>query len=447
MSVRAVDAPPQAGVKYFIVVDGYSGACGDYILSVSCNPACPPFPGASDLVSNVPGGPGTGDGVSPSPGQAERGGSDPSSSTRLIQTLLHLSRNPRGPHHAGPAPRPSTPQPSPLSMSPSPSPTQQPVASPAAGRRSQTNTRTPPISSAVRPALNEGSPSAASLPAGAGTEPGQQQAVQGPIGVLLGNSAGAARAHASPPANYAAEVMTLAQGPLGAIQASSSERANSVVEETAQQTLTESHGDAAVIELREGDDVLAATAAPSLAAAAEPVEATGDSSVGSSRNHTSEDSTRSTVPRQDGSVLHSDGPEGRRPQQVELVADLGPGPISLKHAGDEEDAAAAAATTSPAPPSEGLFQTGLAHGAGGFSAGRGSAGRPGPGKQSSRFADLDTLLGTSRGNSPGGLPAASPQQKQRVDGSDAGGGWEAAKANLAALSSESEQLLPVDGRR
>lgn len=45
MSVRAVDAPPQAGVKYFIVVDGYSGACGDYILSVSCNSACPRFQG------------------------------------------------------------------------------------------------------------------------------------------------------------------------------------------------------------------------------------------------------------------------------------------------------------------------------------------------------------------------------------------------------------------
>lgn len=251
----------------------------------------------------------------------------------------------------------------------------------------------------------------------------------------------------SPLANHAAEGMTLAQGPLGAIQASSSERANSVVEETAQQTLTELHGDAAVIELREGDDVAAATAAPSLAAAAEPVEATGDSSVGSgsSRNHTIEDSTRSTVPRQDGSVLHSDGPEGRRPQQVELVADLGPGPISLKHAGDEEDAAAAAATASPAPPDG--FQTGLAHGAGGFSAGRGSAGRAGPGKQSSRFADLDTLLVSSPGSYAGGLPAASPQQKQRVDGSDGFGGWEAAKANLAALSSESEQLLPVDGRR
>jgi hypothetical protein len=443
---------PQAGVKYFIVIDGYSGACGDYILSISSNPACPPLPGADGVVSNVPDGPGTVNGVSPAPGQAESGGSDPASSTRLIQTLLHLSRTPRGSRGADPpvgtdVPSPSLPEPSPTPDPPSPSPMLQPAASPAAGRRSQPNSRTPPISSAVRPALDESNPSAASLPAGAGTEPGPQQAVGSPIGVLLGNSAGAAHAHVSDasPANSATAGMIPAQGPLGAIQASSFERANAGVQDTAQHTLPELHKDAAVIELREGENAMEATPAPSLAPAAEPWEAAGDGLVGgdNSHNRTSEDSASSPVPRQDGSVLHSDGPEGRRPQQLELVADLGPGPIGLKHAGDEEDALPAAATPSPSP-SEG-FQTGLAHGAGGFSAGRGSATRARPGKQSSRFADLDTLLGSSPGRAAGGVPAAAPtQQQQRAD---ALGGWEAAKANLAALSSESEQLLPVEGRR
>lgn len=164
----------QAYTTYFIVVDGYSGAAGEYTLSVDCNPRCPGKPGTVDSMSppvsqyvalGVGGG-----AVSPSPSQ----------STMLIQALLHLSRTP-SPSPALSAVAAAPPPVVPAHPSPVPA-----TSSPRNNPAGASQLHTPPIGSAVSTSNNA---RATSRGGGATTNDRQPlppaPIMQGPLGALL----------------------------------------------------------------------------------------------------------------------------------------------------------------------------------------------------------------------------------------------------------------------
>lgn len=233
-AAAAAQLPKQAGTSYFIVVDGYSRASGEYTLSVTCNPRCPTAEQQQQQVA--------GDGDSNTGSASVVGGETPSSprtSTMLIQALLHLSRNPAPSNTTtvnGASPSPS-PSPAPPASAAPASPTPQtapavvvpgPMVAPFRARPGggAAAPQRPAARSPATPASAPGSRSAGGGGGGLGQQNQQMEghtAVQGPIAALLASanngSSGAAagqQLQGAPPART---------GPLSLIQRSSWEDA------------------------------------------------------------------------------------------------------------------------------------------------------------------------------------------------------------------------------
>lgn len=404
----------QAGTRYFIVVDGYSGASGEYSLSVSCNPVCPSDTDSSFILDTRRAPP-----TSPSPGF--------SSSNLLIQQLLHLSRNPPPPSTSSPSPSPLVPQPPPVADPPvaaAPS-SPNPSLPPPARQPTALHAGTPPLGDAVQRATPL-SPSGDSLGPN-DAQPAQQPPVEGPIAALLAANSGVPAGAAAP--TVGADPLPSAgpppqpdhmvnQGPLQQIQASSREGA------------AESGARAAA---GNTNDRQLLSAAP------------GTAPAGRTIAQTRTDAAAEPVP-----PCASNAQQQQRPV---LVSNLG-GLISLGHA---QPAGGAGGALPGAVTGAGTSSTGLGHARGFDGAGDASAASVG---RSGAAASHPGAGGSSNNNDsiiegPSSLGRRlDEQQQQQLEvsstgapnehrndngGSEAYRGWDEAAAQLASLTKDSQE--------
>jgi hypothetical protein len=235
----------------------------------------------------------------------------------------------------------------------------------------------------------------------------------------------------------------MVQGPLGQIQASSFEGTFDAQDsslDALQEPAAPRNRDPAVSDKEQKHVVdLAAVSSPSHTAATSPTvaEAGHDTAGGTAADTNISQASNTQLDRP--AKFDTASPEGRRPQQVDLVDDLGVGGIGLEHAGDKENPVTDFDTGM-------AVDTGLGHGAGGFVSGGMAWPQSPSGQQRSRFDSLDALLGSAGnvGAGMGGATDAPPTQMTETRGAGGGAGGSDLQSDDSSTGHQLGQSQAVD---